>query len=139
MRDFALIIHFIGLAMGMGTAFAFMFLNIRASSMEDKEKLAFLSKVKVLSKMGHTGYAILILSGLLLMSPYWPSLLEETLLTAKLVLVVMLGAFIGMASASMRKAVDRSETKYLDRLVTIGPIGLLTGISIVILSVLIFH
>jgi len=107
--------------------------------MEDKEKLAFLSKVKVLSKMGHTGYAILILSGLLLMSPYWPSLLEETLLTAKLVLVVMLGAFIGMASASMRKAVDRSETKYLDRLVTIGPLGLLTGISIVILSVLIFQ
>ena len=55
MRDIMLIIHFIGLAMGLGTSLAFMFLGIASSKMEKKDAEQFTLKTLVLSRMGHIG------------------------------------------------------------------------------------
>jgi hypothetical protein len=71
MRDAALILHFIGIAMGIGTSFAFMFVGIAASKMASEEAKTFQINAFSLSKMGHTGLTILVLTGLYLMTPYW--------------------------------------------------------------------
>ncbi|MCB0639038.1 MAG: hypothetical protein KDC54_20555, partial [Lewinella sp.] len=64
MREAALIIHFIGLAMGLGTSFAFMFLGIASSKMEKNDGINFMLKAMSISRMGHIGLTLLILSGL---------------------------------------------------------------------------
>ena len=71
MRDIMLFIHFIGLAMRLGTSFAHIFLNIATSKMTKEEATKFHIHSFALSKMGHIGLALLIISGLYLMTPYW--------------------------------------------------------------------
>ena len=104
MRDVMLIIHFSGLAMGIGTSFAFMFLGIASSRMEEKEGQKFRLNTFALSKMGHIGLALLFISGGYLMTPYWKTLTTSPLLITKLVLVLALAAFIGIISSAANKA-----------------------------------
>ena len=105
MRDTMLIIHFIGIAMFIGTGFAFMFLEIANSKTKEKEEaLRFTFKTFALSKMGHIGLALLLLSGFYLMNPYWQNLTYIPLLLAKLILVAVLAVIIGIISSLARKA-----------------------------------
>ena len=55
MREVMLIIHFIGLAMGAGTAFGFLFLGIASSKFEKKEGEKFMVNALFLGKMGQIG------------------------------------------------------------------------------------
>jgi len=70
MRVAMLSIHFLGLAIGMGTSFAFMFLGIAGSKMDNEEGKKFALNTFALGTMGHIGLAMLIISGLYLMTPY---------------------------------------------------------------------
>lgn len=99
-----LIIHFIGLAMGIGTSFAFMFLGITSSKIENKERIKFSLNTFALSKMGHIGLTLLIISGVYLIIPYWGNLTENPLLILKLILVLILDALIGIIPSTAKKA-----------------------------------
>jgi uncharacterized membrane protein len=139
MRDAMLIIHFIGLAMGLGTSFGFMFLGIASAKMPADEAQKFNVNSFALSNMGHVGLLLLIVSGGYLMTPYWGSLSENPLLIAKLTLVVVLGTLIGIISANARKAKAGDADKYLKKIRPLGMISLLTALTIVILAVNVFH
>jgi uncharacterized membrane protein len=138
MRDVMLILHFIGLAMGLGTSFAFMFLGRAASRMESVEAEKFRMQTFVLSRMGHIGLALLIISGGYLMTPFWAVLGSSPLLMAKLLLVLALAAIIGIISGKVRKAKQGDASKLVG-IEPLGIIGLLLGVMIVILAVLVFH
>ena len=139
MRDVMLIIHFIGLAMGIGTSFAFMFLGIASSRMEEKEGQKFRLNTFALSKMGHIGLALLFISGGYLMTPYWKTLTTSPLLITKLVLVLALAAFIGIISSAANKAKKSDAETHLKKIESLGKLALLTGLAIVVLAVYIFH
>lgn len=139
MRDVMLIVHFLGLAMGIGTSFAFMFLGMASDKMEASEGQKFKLNSFALSKMGHIGLTMLILSGGALMTPYWRVLSSTPLLIAKLVLVVVLAAMIGIISAHARKAKQGDSALHLKKIENLGKITLLIGLAIVILAVSIFH
>ena len=94
MREVMLILHFIGLAMGLGTSFAHAFLGIATSKMSSEEATKFRLHSLALSRMGHIGIALLIISGLYLIIPYWTILPSSPLLVLKLVLVVILVVLI---------------------------------------------
>ena len=85
-----LIVHFIGLAMGLGTGIGFIFLGAAASKMEMPERKKFMLNAFALSNMGKTGLVLLILSGGYLITNYWKSLTAMPLLMAKLSLVLVL-------------------------------------------------
>ena len=137
MRDVMLIIHFIGLAMGIGTSFTFMFLVIASSRMEEKEGRKFRLNTFALSKMGHIGLALLFISGGYLMTPYWKTLTTSPLLITKLVLA--LAAFIGIISSAANKAKKSDAETHLKKIESLGKLALLTGLAIVVLAVYIFH
>ena len=137
MRDIMLIIHFIGLVMGLGTSFAFMFLGIASSKMEKDEARKFSLNTFSLSKMGYIGLALLIISGLFLMAPYWNNLSAMPYLIAKLILVLLLVIMIGIIGVIVSRA-KKGDEKHLKKTETIGKLSLLTGIAIVVLAVLIF-
>lgn len=139
MREVMLILHFIGLAMGIGTSFAFMFLGIASSKMEKAEGLKFSLNALALSRMGHIGLTLLVISGLYLMTPYWKALPQMPLLIAKLVLVLVLGALIGVITSAGKKAKAGDAEAQFNKISTLGRFSLLTGLAIVILAVLIFH
>lgn len=138
MREVMLSVHFIGLAMGLGTSFASLFLGMASAKMPPDEAQKFRMNTFVLSRMGHIGLTLLILSGIFLMTPYWSVLPEHPLLITKLVLVIVLAAIVGVISSKVRKA-KNGDASQLKSIPTLGRLGLLTGILIVILAVYIFH
>ncbi|MCB0790667.1 MAG: hypothetical protein H6595_13270 [Flavobacteriales bacterium] len=139
MREFMLIVHFIGLAMGLGTSFAMMFLGIAAGRMEAEKRKEFMLNVGVLSRMGHIGLLLLVITGGYLMTPYLGMIGDMPLFIAKLVLVVALGALVGVMSARLRKARKGDFDAQMRVMPILGRLGLLTTLTIVVLAVLSFH
>jgi uncharacterized membrane protein len=73
------------------------------------------------------------------MSGYWAALTSTPLLMAKLALVVILAALIGMISARSRRAIATNSDADLKKIEPLGKITLPIGIAIIILAVLVFH
>lgn len=139
MRDVMLIVHFIGLAMGVGTSFAFIFLGISSSKMDKTERLKFQKSTFILSRMGHIGLGLLVLSGGYLMTPYWSILFTNHILLTKLTLVVVLIVLISLISIQSKKAIN-SNTEYSDgKGSLLGKITMFVSVLIVIMAVLTFH
>jgi uncharacterized membrane protein len=139
MHEILLIIHFIGLAMGLGTSFGFMFLGMVSSKMEKSEGQKFMLNAFGLSKMGHVGITLLVVSGLFLMGPYWRTLTATPLLMAKLVMVLVLAALIGIMSSKAKKARQGDAQENMKKIAPLGRISLLVGLTIVVLAVLVFN
>lgn len=139
MRDVLLMIHFTGLALGLGTSFANMFLGIASAKMEAAEARKFRLHTLALSKMGQIGIALLILSGIFLMTPYWSILPAAPLLIAKLILVLILVALVTIISLAGAKAKAGDADAQFRKIQPIGKITLLVGVLIVLLAVSFFH
>ena len=138
MRTVMLIIHLLGMAMGVGTSFAFMFLGIAASKLEGEERTNFLVRSLAVGRMGHIGLVLLFISGGYLMTPYWKVLGDMPLLITKLVLFLVLGALIGIISSKAKKA-GNGDLDQLKSIPVLGQFTMITGIVIVILAVTIFQ
>lgn len=139
MRAFVLALHFIGVAMCLGTSIGYLFLGLATSSLEKGEAQSFTLRTMALSKMGHIGLILLICSGVFLMTPYWEQLSETPLLIAKLCLVGVLSGLVGIIAWFSRKATIGDTEKNLRVLKPLGSFTLLTGVSIVLLAVLVFR
>lgn len=139
MRETMLIFHFIGLTMGLGTGFAHAFLGIATSKMTADEATKFRLHSLVLSKMGHIGIALLVVSGLYLITPYWKILSSTPLLILKLALVIILILLITLINIAAGKAKSGDAERQLKKMAQLGKMTLLVGIVIVILAVNIFH
>jgi len=139
MKDAMLISHLIGLVMGLGTSFGFMFIGIAASKMEKVEGMHFLLKVSILSRMGQIGLGLLLVSGIYLILPYTESLSEFPMLIVKLGLFLVLGALVGITSSKMKKAQKGDTEKHLKTVKKLGKLSLLVGVTILVLAVLTFH
>jgi uncharacterized membrane protein len=134
-----LMVHFIGLAMGVGTGIANLFLGMVASKMEKPEALKFMLNTSVLGKMGMIGITLLILSGGYLITPFWPNLAHMPTLIAKLSMVLVLIVLLGMISITAKGLQGADPGKSVKRLKVLGPLALLTGLTIIVLAVITFH
>ena len=139
MRDFMLILHFIGLAMGLGVAFANLFLGIAAKKMAPEEVIPFRMKTMALARMGHIGLALLLISGFYLITPFWKTLGTMPTLIAKLVGVVILVILIITFARYEKKAKQGNAAVYFGKMEKLGPVALLVAIVIVVLATLTFH
>jgi uncharacterized membrane protein len=138
MRDVMLIFHMIGLAMGIGTSFAFLFIGIASAKMEENEARKFRVNSFSLIRMGHIGLGLLILSGGYLMTPHWKTLTDTPILMAKLLLVVALIVFIGFLT-TIAGQIKKGNAKNAAKMPMLGRLSLLTGLTIIVLAVLNFH
>ncbi len=137
MREVMLVVHLLGLVMGVGTSFAFMFLGIAGSKLEKEERLKFAVNVFPLARMGHIGLTLLIISGGYLMTPFWKVLADLPLLMAKLAMVLTLIVTITLIAMATKKA-KKGDLASFKRIALLGRVALLTGITIVILAVSVF-
>lgn len=134
-----LILHFIGLAMGLGTGFAHAFLGTITTKMSAEEAIKFRLHSLVLSRMGHIGITLLLISGFYLITPYWKVLSTMPLLIVKLSLVAILIILISLIGAAGSKAKKGDAAVQLKKMETLGKMTLLVGIAIVIVAVNVFH
>jgi len=139
MRLAMLIVHFLGLAMALGTSFAFFFLGIAGSGLEKKERQQFTLNTFPLSRMSHIGLTLQILSGFYLMTPYWKTLGERPLLVAKLSMVLVLIISISIMSVYSSRAKKGETEANLKKIANLGRVSLITGVIIVLLAVLNFR
>lgn len=134
-----LIIHFLGLGMGLGTSFANMFFGIAGAKMEPGEAGKFRLSSIVLSKMGQLGLLLLLVSGIFLMTPYWQTLPSSPLLIAKLLLVTALITLVVLIHRAGARAKTGDAEAQFKKIQPMGKIALLTSLLIVFLAVLFFH
>ena len=139
MRDFMLILHFMGLTMSLGAGFANLFLGIAASKLEPAERGTFLSRAMILTRMGHVGLGLLLISGGYLATPFWDLLGDMPLFSAKLVLVLLLIINVSVFSILVKRALREGNPARLMKLRPIGMLNFFLGITVVILAVLAFH
>ncbi len=134
-----LILHFLGLAMGVGTSFAHAFLGKTISKLEQHEAAEFRLKIIGLSQMGTIGTILLLVSGIYLIIPYWPAIMSFPLLILKLVLFVILLVLIWLINQGAKKNFKNHSEGKLKQIELMGKVAMLIGITIVILAVNIFH
>ena len=139
MRELMLIIHFLGLAMGLGTSFGFMFLGMAASKMEKEKAREFSINSLALSKMGYIGITLLIITGFYLITPYWSMLTDFPFLIVKLGLVLVLVVLIILLSTAAKKAKQGDFEQQTKKIQILGKLSLLTAVIIVVMAVLTFH
>jgi len=139
MRDILLIVHFIGIAMFVGTPFCFMALGIMSSKMNEEDANKFMLNAFAMSKIASIGFALIIISGIGLILPLWDAFKSQAALHIKLSLVaIMIGLFsyMQMLMATAKKA-NGGPT-----MITISKVGsamLITSLSIIIFAVFTFH
>ncbi|MEX0985856.1 MAG: hypothetical protein WD052_00170 [Bacteroidales bacterium] len=139
MRETMLILHLLGLAMGLGASFALVFLGRAGSKMDAAGKLKFSKDIHTLTILGNIGIGLLIITGGYLMTPFWSILGSTPLLIAKLLLVLGFAAFMGVIGATAKRAKNNKEELNLKKIDLFSKLALLTGLIIVIFAVNVFH
>jgi uncharacterized membrane protein len=139
MQDLLLILHFIGLAMAVGTGFAFLRLGFATRNLPPAEKGPLFQKLSVLRLNSYTGLAILVVTGLGLLASR-PGLFSAAggWFHAKLALVAVLVVNVGIMHVIMGKA-RRAGGPPPMALMKLGNLNFAMGLVIVVLAVLAFH
>jgi len=134
-----LILHIIGIVMGMGTGFAHTFLGKSMAKMKPDEAMKLSIQTLALTKMGNIGIILAVFSGFYLIIPYWSSLSENPLLILKLLLVITLAVLITMINVFSTKVIKGEAEIYLKKIEKLGKICMIIDLSIIILAVSVFH
>ena len=136
-----LVLHFLGLALGVGTSFAFMTLGISTKSMTPEERTQFMLKVAVLSKNGSIGLALLIVSGigfLVIRGVGTVMSWGGGAFHAKLLLVAILAGLVGYLQVLLKKARLAGGGPTMATIPKVSRVALIVSVSIVILAVVAF-
>ncbi len=139
MRDMMLILHFIGLAMGLGTSFAHAFFARPVSKMQPEEATKFRINLMVLSQMGYTGLTLLLISGAYLITPFLASIENNPWLIVKLSLVLLLIILLFFIGRGARRALHGNADEHMKKIEPLGKMTLVISLAIVIIAVKIFH
>jgi hypothetical protein len=134
-----LFLHFIGLAMAVGTGFAFLRLGRAFKALPPAEKGPLFGKLAVLRLNTYSGFAILILTGLI-MTFMRPGLFAAAgwAFHVKLTLVVLMLLNMGGMHMLMAKA-RRAGGPPPAYLMTLGNVNFSMGILTILMAVLAFH
>jgi uncharacterized membrane protein len=137
-----LMLHFLGLALGVGASFASFTLRRAARDLEPAERTKFLLRTLVVSKNGSYGLLLLLVSGLGMFFMRGPASVMAAggpAFHAKLTLVVVLAGLVGYSQALGKRAREANGGPVLSKLPAIANAIALVGIGIVIAAVIAFQ
>ena len=140
--DILLILHFFGLALGVGAGLATFSLGLATKDLGPEERGKFMMRASILRKNGSYGLLLLIASGLgFIIERGWGSVAFRGggLFHAKLTLVALMVGLLGYSQVLAKKAREQGGGPVLAKLMLLGRVMLATGLLIVILAVFAFH
>src|SRR3954469_19679256 len=135
-------LHFIGLALGVGTGFAMLALGLHARTLpEEARHKLMLGAGGAVAKNGGIGLGLLILTGLSMFFMRGPASVMAAggpAFHAKLTLVVILSGVLGYSQV-LRKRAREVDARAMATLPKLGAAMLLLGVGIVIAAVFAFQ
>src|SRR4051812_6556278 len=134
-------LHFIGLALGVGTSFAMLTLGASTRSMSSDERSSFMLKASVLSKNGAYGLALLVLTGLAMFLWRGPASVFAWgggAFHLKLTLVVILCGVFGYVQSLQKKIRQAGGGPLMAKLPKLSMIMLGLSVAIVLSAVAAF-
>jgi uncharacterized membrane protein len=137
-----LVLHFIGLALGVGTGFAQMTLGIATRDMAPQERAQFFQRAYALGRNGSVGLLLLLVSGIGMTAMRG---ITATLqwgggaFHAKLTLVLVMIFVFGYLQVLVRRARREGGGPAVAQIANVGRVMLLLGIAIVIFAVIAFQ
>lgn len=137
-----LFLHFIGLALGVGAAFAMFSLNAAARELPTEERSRFLLRAGVLSKNASSGLGLLLLSGigmLLVRGVAAVFAMGGGAFHLKLTLIVVLVGVFGYSQVLGKKVREAGGGPLMARLSTIRLVTVILGVGIVAAAVAAFR
>jgi uncharacterized membrane protein len=135
-------IHFLALALGVGTSFALLTLGAAGAGLEATERRAFMLRAMVVSKNGSIGFLLLVLSGLgmfLLRGPANVMAAGGPAFHAKLTLVVIMAGVLGYSQVLRKRARVTGDAKAWAALPKVATALLALSIAIVVAAVIAFQ
>ena len=142
MQDLFLVVHFLGLALGVGTSFAMLRLGIATKGLSPQERGQFYKHAMSLSKNGSLGLTLLIVSGLCMLFTRGVSTVFAAgggAFHAKLTLVLVMVGLFGFSQVLIKRIREKQDAAATVTMSKLGPAMLLTGVGIVVCAVLAFH
>jgi hypothetical protein len=143
MYDVLLMLHFIGLAMGVGTSFAMLTLGSTARKLPPEERGVFFGRVGGLAKNGSIGFLLLVATGLGMLFDRGVSVMFQVgggAFHGKLALVVILAGCLGYSQVLRKRLRESGGTgPAAATLPKLGMAMLALGVGIVVTAVLAFH
>jgi uncharacterized membrane protein len=135
-------LHFMGLALGVGASFAALTLRRAAADLEPAERSKFMLRALALSKNGSYGLLVLLLSGLamfLMRGPRAVMAAGGPALHAKLTLVVILCGLVGYSQALGKRVREASGGPQLAKLNSVRLAILGVSLAIIVAAVIAFQ
>ena len=141
MYDVLLMIHFFGLALGVGGGLASFSLGLATKDMSPEERGKFMQRASILRKNGSFGLLLLIASGLGFVLERGFSTLTFRgggFFHAKLLLVVVMAGLLGYSQVLFKKVREQGPAA-MGKLLVVSRILLAMGLTVIVLAVLAFH
>ena len=136
-----LFLHFIGLALGVGTSFAMLTLGAASRELPPEDRMKFMMRVSALRKNGSYGLALLILTGLAMFIMRGPSAVFAWgggAFHLKLTLVVVLCGFFGYMQVLNKKIREAGGGPLMAKVPTVSLIILALSVATVAAAVAAF-
>jgi uncharacterized membrane protein len=137
-----LMLHFVGLALGVGASFALFTLRKASAGLQPAERTTFMLRALSVSKNASYGLLLLLVSGLGMFFMRGPGAVMAAggpAFHAKLTLVVILCGVFGYSQALGKRAREAGGGPTLAKLSTLSTATLLLGVAIVIAAVIAFQ
>ncbi|MEI9936501.1 MAG: hypothetical protein WDO69_04680 [Pseudomonadota bacterium] len=137
-----LMLHFVGLALGVGASFSLFTLRKASAALEPAERTKFILRALSVSKNGSYGLLLLLLTGLGMFFMRGPAAVMAAggpAFHAKLTLVVILVGVVGYSQALGKRAREAGGGPALAKLPAVSNAILLLGVAIVIAAVIAFQ
>ena len=134
-----LFLHFLGLALGVGSGFAQVTLGMAARDMAQPERVQFMMRALALGKNGSIGFLLLVLSGIGMMSMRGVTATLQWgggAFHAKLTLIVLMIAVFGYLQVLVRRVRAAGGGPGMARLPLVGRLMLLLGVATMICAVI---
>jgi uncharacterized membrane protein len=137
-----LMLHFVGLALGVGASFALFTLRRASRELEPAERTKFTLRALSVSKNGSYGLLLLLVTGLGMFFMRGPGAVMAAggpAFHAKLTLVVILCGVVGYSQALGKRAREAGGGPALAKLPAVSSAILMLGVAIVIAAVIAFQ
>jgi uncharacterized membrane protein len=137
-----LMLHFVGLALGVGASFALYTLRKAGAALEPAERTTFMLRALSVSKNGSYGLLLLLVTGLGMFFMRGPGAVMAAggpAFHVKLTLVVILCGVVGYSQALGKRAREAGGGPALAKLPAVGSAILFLGLAIVIAAVIAFQ
>ena len=137
-----LMLHFVGLAFGVGASFALFTLRRASAELEPAERIKFMLRALSVSKNGSYGLLLLLLSGLgmfFMRGPGATMAAGGPAFHAKLTFVVILCGLVGYSQALGKRLRVAGGGPAASTLPKVSTAILLVGIAIIVCAVIAFQ